>query len=56
MRIVVALLVLTTLITFYIINYRLNRKQILPEGFEGAHKSCGSCDGTSCGLHSEKEG
>ncbi len=54
MRIVVALLVVTILVAFYVVSFRLNRKQSLPEGIE-ALKSCDSCDSSSCGLHPDKE-
>lgn len=56
MRIVVALLVLTVLISFYVISWRLNKKQKLPEGMEESLKSCDACDNSGCGLHPDQRG
>lgn len=56
MRIVVGVLVISVLVAFYLISWRLNRKQKLPQKVQDSLKSCDACDNSCCGLHPKKRG
>ena len=56
MRILVGIVVISALVAFYVISYRLNRKQELPEDIKASAKACGSCSTKGCGIHPENKG
>ncbi|MGL1891963.1 MAG: hypothetical protein OCD02_10070 [Spirochaetaceae bacterium] len=56
MRIIVAALVVLALISFYLIMWKLNKKQKLPDGIEESLKTCDSCGENGCGLHPNQRG
>lgn len=51
MRIVVGILVVTVLIVFYFVCWKLNKRLNLPEGIKGDAKKCNGCGHTSCNSH-----
>ena len=56
MRIVVAVLVVLGLVSFYFIGWKLNKKQELPDELKNLVKNCESCGQTGCGSHPEQRG
>lgn len=56
MQIFVATTVLAILIAFYLISWKLNRKQQLPAEVQESLKSCDACNIKGCGHHPEQRG
>ncbi len=56
MRILVAILVVVVLVSFYFIAWKFNKKQKLPDGIEESLKKCDSCGENGCGLHPNQRG
>lgn len=56
MRIIVGIIVVLVLVSFYFIGFHLNKKQKLHGNIKASKLSCEACGDTGCGMNSLQEG